>query len=271
MLELIWLIPLLPLVGVADQRLLRPPHVAAGGGHCWPAPSSARRFLIGAGAVWELAQLARGTTVPRSTLAHLDAAGRRSAAASDIQIALGLRPGPAVGGDAAGRHRRRLPDPRLLRRLHGPRAGLRALLRLHEPVHGDDVHAGAGRQPAGAVRRLGGRRALLLPADRLLLRQAVRRAHRAELRRRRPQGLHRQPHRRLRLPDRHALPDHAAVRHAELPRAGRGASGMRTASGLAADRRSASCCSSAPAASRRRSRCTSGCPTRWPAPRRSRR
>ena len=34
---------------------------------------------------------------------------------------------------------------------------------------------------------------------------------------------------------------------------------------------SASCCSSAPPASRRRSRCTSGCPTRWPARRRSRR
>ena len=63
-----------------------------------------------------------------------------------------------------------------------------------------------GEQPAGAVRRLGGRRPLLLPADRLLLRPAVRRAHRAELRRRRAQGVHRQPHRRLRLPDRHALP-----------------------------------------------------------------
>ena len=33
----------------------------------------------------------------------------------------------------------------------------------------------------------------------------------------------------------------------------------------------ASCCSSAPPASRRRSRCTSGCPTRWPARRRCRR
>ena len=34
---------------------------------------------------------------------------------------------------------------------------------------------------------------------------------------------------------------------------------------------SASCSSSAPPASRRRSRCTSGCPTPWPARRRSRR
>ena len=82
---------------------------------------------------------------------------------------------PAVGGDARLRHLRRLPDPRLLGRLHArrDRPRLRALLRLPEPVHVRDAGAGARRQPAGAVRRLGGRRALLLPADRLLLREGL--------------------------------------------------------------------------------------------------
>ena len=72
----------------------------------------------------------------------------------------------------------------------------RALLRLPEPVHRLDADPGAGRLAADAVHRLGGRRPLLLPADRLLVR-------RRGQRRRRPQGVHRQPHRRRRLPGRH--------------------------------------------------------------------
>ena len=42
--------------------------------------------------------------------------------------------GPAVDGDGADRHRRRLAHPRLLDRLHARRPPLRALLRLPEPV-----------------------------------------------------------------------------------------------------------------------------------------
>ena len=66
-----------------------------------------------------------------------------------------------------------------------------------------------GRQPAADVRRLGGRRALLVPADRLLVR-------RGRQRRRRQEGVHRQPHRRLRLPARHV----PALRGASAPAAG---------------------------------------------------
>ena len=54
-----------------------------------------------------------------------------------------------------------------------------------------------GNNYAGDVRGLGGRGALLLPPDRLLLRPGVPAL-------RRTQGVHRQPHRRLRLPARRA-------------------------------------------------------------------
>ena len=47
--------------------------------------------------------------------------------------------------------------------------GVLALLRLPEPVHLRDADAGARRQPAADVRRLGGRRPVLLRADRLLV------------------------------------------------------------------------------------------------------
>ena len=57
------------------------------------------------------------------------------------------------------------------------------------------LRAGARRELPGAVHRLGRRRALLLPADRLLV-------QRQGERRRRQEGVHRQPHRRLRLPGR---------------------------------------------------------------------
>ena len=77
---------------------------------------------------------------------------------------------PPDRGDDADRHRRRLADPRLLRRLHEGRRELRALLRVPQPV--PVLHAPAGARPfaAGALRRLGGRRPRLVPADRLLVR-----------------------------------------------------------------------------------------------------
>ena len=73
-----------------------------------------------------------------------------------------------------------------------------ALLHLPEPLHHRDADPRARRQPAAAVRRLGGRRALLLPADRLLVDQG-RELHR------RQEGVARQPRRRRLLPAR-ALP-----------------------------------------------------------------
>ena len=77
------------------------------------------------------------------------------------------------------------------------RQRVRALLLVPEPVL--LLHAGAGArlELPGDVRRLGGRRPLLVPADRLLLQEAVGR-------RRRQEGVHRQPHRRLRVHPRHA-------------------------------------------------------------------
>ena len=70
--------------------------------------------------------------------------------------------------------------------------GVRALLLLPEPVRG--VHAGprARRELPRDVRRVGRRGPLLVPADRLLLREEVGV-------RRRQEGVHRQPHRRLRV------------------------------------------------------------------------
>ena len=84
-----------------------------------------------------------------------------------------LRARSAHAGHAAGRHRRRLPHPSLLGRLHGARRGLLALLRLPEPLHVLHADAGAGGELPADVRRLGGRRPRLLPADRLLLQRST--------------------------------------------------------------------------------------------------
>ena len=118
------------------------------------------------------------------------------------------------------------------------------------------------------LRRLGGRRAVPLPADRLLV-------HRDAERLRRQEGVHHQPHRRLRLPGRRCsslLPRHRDASPsreitvdgaASPPRLAGWATSRVAFCGAAAVRRRR-------AASRRRSRCTSGCPTPWPARRRSR-
>ena len=86
--------------------------------------------------------------------------------------------------------------PRLLDRLHGRGPLAPALLRLFVGLHLRHADAGDGRQPGAAVLRLGGRRPLLLPADRLLVREArgERGGH---------QGVRRQPRRRLRVRARH--------------------------------------------------------------------
>ena len=102
----------------------------------------------------------------------------------------------ALGAHARVRDVRRLPHPRLLGRVHGPRGGLRALLRVPEPLHVRDARPRAGRELPDALRRMGGRGPLLVPSDRLLLREEVRG-------RRGQEGLRRQPDRRLRLHPRH--------------------------------------------------------------------
>jgi hypothetical protein len=89
--------------------------------------------------------------------------------AGSFHIEFGLRPRRALRRDDAHRDRGRRSDPSLLGRLHGRGRGLRALLHLHEPVPALDADTGAGRQPAPDVRRLGGRRPVLVPVDRVLV------------------------------------------------------------------------------------------------------
>ena len=132
-------------------------------------------------------------------------AGRPQTAlgAGALHRRLGLPGGPALVGDAAGRHLRGLLHPRVLDRVHGPRPRLRALHVVPEPLHVRDAHPRARRQLPRALRGLGGRRPLLVPAHRVLVREA-------ERLRRGQEGLHRQPHRRRRLraghvPDLHDL------------------------------------------------------------------
>ena len=128
---------------------------------------------------------------------------------------LGLPGRPPQQRDAAGRHLRGLPDPRLLDRVHVPRPRLRALHGVPEPLHVRHAHPGAGGELRGAVRGLGGGGALQLPPHRVLVRPA-------ERVRRGQEGLHRQPHRRRGLPARD-VPDLPHLRQPGLPhRDGRG-------------------------------------------------
>ena len=76
--------------------------------------------------------------------------------------------------------------------VHGRgRCRIRALLRVFESLRLRDAGADPWRQPSGHVRRLGRRRSVLVPAHRLLVRQAAQRSRRQE-------GLHREPNRRFR-------------------------------------------------------------------------
>ena len=178
---------------------------------------------------------------------------------------LGLSARSAQLRDDPGGHRHRLSDPRVLHRLHGARQRLLPLLRLPESVRVLHADAGAGEQLRAAVRRLGRRGPVQLPADRLLLPQEIGR-------RRGQESVHRQPRGRRRVHHRHAADaEHRSARcgsPTSMPLLHSGSFTPRR--GLRhAQRHRACCCSSAPPANRRSSRCTSGCPTRWKAPRRS--
>ena len=86
-----------------------------------------------------------------------------------LNIGVDFASGPANGRDADDRHRRWLPDSHLRDRLHGARGRLLPFLRVFESIHVLHAGAGAGRQFPAAVRRLGRRGIVQLPADRLLL------------------------------------------------------------------------------------------------------
>ena len=118
----------------------------------------------------------------------------------------------ALGGDDPGGDRGRDAHPHLLGVVHVARGSgrVRPLLRLPEPVRGGHADAGPGGLAGAHLRRVGGRRALQLPAHRLLV-------HRSAEGLRRPEGLRGEPDRRLRVPARGLLA-HRALRDHQLPR-----------------------------------------------------
>ena len=117
-------------------------------------------------------------------------------------------------GHAGRGHHDVLARPPLFHRLHGRGPVPAALLRLSVAVHLRDADAGDRGQSRAAVLRLGGRRSHELPADRLLVPEAVGEC-------RGDQGVRRQPRRRFRLRARHLRRLHAArigrVRDRSLP------------------------------------------------------
>ena len=184
---------------------------------------------------------------------------RRSGA---LPVELGLLPRPAGADVRPAHHRRRLADPHLLRRLHGPRPAPAPFFALLQPVRRGDAAARPGQQLPRPLRGLGGRRPGVVPADRLLLRPA---------RSRRPRPRRRSIANRvgdvgLSL----AIMHH--VRATSAPRSTpRSSPAPASTSHRARRRRSRCCCCSARAASPASSRCRPGCPTPWRARPRCRR
>ena len=162
MLHVLWLIPLLPLLGFAVLA------IAAGGWAGGPWRSSARRLRA-----------------PRPLVALGDG-GRRSWSrlrpATPPTKSCGPGSASATSPRASPSTSTRSPLVMMLvvtcvgflillysDRVHARRRGLPALLRLHEPVHRLDAHPGAGRRLPVPARGLGGRGAEQLPAHRLLV------------------------------------------------------------------------------------------------------
>ena len=146
-------------------------------------------------------------------------------------------------------------------------AGLRALLRLPQPVLRRDAGPGPGRQPAGDVHRLGRRRAGSYLLIGFWYKDAANASagKKAFITNRIGDFGFLIGHRSCSS----APPAPSTCRRSSAPRSRAG--GLAPRFGSASRSRSGPGCSSSWArrASRRRSRSTSGCPTRWPAPRRS--
>ncbi len=254
-----WLCLLAPLVATILILLggSRLPRAFA----AWTATTSV--FVAFAGAIWAFVGVHRAAD--RDPGAGSDLHGRSDARRDhdgvDVAVSgpLQRRPAaarrPAEHDDDAHRLRRRRADRPLLDRLHGRRRRGAPLLRLHRVLRLLDADARRGREPADAAHRLGARRPLLLPTDRLLARAAERGARGEE-------GVH---HERVRRRD-----DGARLLH---PHRAHELAVVRKLSTRISRRRrrisSRSACSAARWRSRRRSRSRRGCPTRWKAPRRS--
>ena len=251
LLDLVWIVPLLPLLGAATLLVLgkRIGEPRAG----WLASG-----LMAGSFVWSVVTFFALHDLPESARAHVTTIFTWLPSGG-LHVEHGLPRRSAVGHVHPLRHRRRHADPRLRDRLHARRPALLPLLRLHEPVLRLDADPGARLELPRHLPRVGGRRAVLVPAHLVLVR-APRRGDR------RQEGVHHHPHRRLRLHDRD-VPDLLEGRHARLLGARRG----EQARPEAPRPRSRSCSSSARSARARSSRCTSGCPTPWRARPRSRR
>ncbi len=109
-----------------------------------------------------------------------------------LQAQRGLPDRPADRADAARRDVRFPDGAHLHDRLHGRRRRIHPVLQLHLALHVQHADAGDEQQLPAAVLRLGSRRSRFVPADRLLQDARV-----GDLRE--PQGVSRQPRRRLRL------------------------------------------------------------------------
>ncbi len=207
--QLYLLVPLAPLAGAIVVGPVR----AAG--------SAARRRTGCASSASPIAMVA-SYVVWRDVLrrAHASTAtSTRGCSRADLRLVDRLPDRPADGDDDAGRDVRVADGPRLHDRLHGRRPRLHALLPLHLAVHVLDADAGDEQQLRPALLRLGGGRPGLVPADRLLV-------HAADGDLREPEGVPRQPRRRLRLRARDR-PRPRALRHARL-RAGLRAGARRS-------------------------------------------
>ena len=250
--ELIWLVPALPLAGFRPPRLRSLRCGQDGRRHRQPhrRPFSAPRACVVA---WLFASPGRPARPP--TRPACGPGSTRIGLAPAIAL-LGRRP---LRRHDPGRHDRRLPHPSLLDRAYGGRGRLSPLLRLHEPLRGLHADPRARRQLPPPLPGMGRRRTLQLPPHRFLV-------PRPGERRRRAQGLHRHARRRRRPPAgdppdrrRPRQPRHQAsiaARAATLGAAGSASPCWRPRSSWAGAR-----------ANRPSSPCRPGCPTRWPAPR----
>ena len=197
--DLLWLIPVLPF---ARRRRERRSWCAIARGRWSPRSASARpdcRSLVALVCLWQFVS-ARSASVRAGAL-RLDgraAADRRRLPASTPLSAVMLFVVTFVGFwihvYSVG--------------YMGHEEGYRRYFAYLNLFMGAMLLLVLGNNYLVAVRRLGGRRPLLVPADRLLLRAGVPAVRRQE-------GVHRQPDRRLRLPARHVR-GLVELRHAPL-------------------------------------------------------
>ena len=257
------LIPLLPFPGFLSQRLSSAQRLpkSVSGGHRLPGDARLSFAISAARASGRLVARAAAPTMARhQTLFRWIASG-------DLQIPLAFRLDPlsslmilVITGIGSLIH---IYSTAYMH--EETRQRIRALLLLPEPLRGVHARAGARLDLPGDVRRLGRRRPLLVPADRLLVQEASRRPTPA---RRRSSSTASATSASSSACCCCSSPfgtlDFQEVGCRASPRA-------RRSSRWASSRSRRCCCSSARPASRRRFRSTSGCPTRWKARRRSRR